>query len=324
MLGLALGVWAVLGGAGTIGEEGVRQGLEAKLGGVEYQQRRLEGVQHEAEQNRRYWQHMQEQTLGALGQEGGEARRRAEACTVYRNRMGHLTTQGAMALRAGQGLGAWALARKRLGLMLRRCEEEAQRLLERRQWLAWQQRRLLRMGEGLQEAQARREVWAQELHRQAMAWTDALTGGRLRAGRGEDIGALKGRLYPPVYGYVEMPYGASLNPKSNTLTPHKGIRIRAAKGSRVRAIAAGKVVYIGELKGFGRLLIIEHRGGYHSLSAHLGEVYPEEGEALAAGDWIGTLGGGEASGAGASLYFEIRRGGEAEDPKAWFVHSSFR
>ena len=45
----------------------------------------------------------------------------------------------------------------------------------------------------------------------------------------------------------------------------KGLFIRAAQGTVVKAIAAGQVVFAEWLRGFGNLIIVDHGDGYMSL-----------------------------------------------------------
>jgi septal ring factor EnvC (AmiA/AmiB activator) len=55
--------------------------------------------------------------------------------------------------------------------------------------------------------------------------------------------------------------------------------------------------------------------------AHLSTVVPAVGAEVQAGEEVGTV-GDTGSLKGAYLYFEIRKGGLAVDPKAWFSRGS--
>jgi septal ring factor EnvC (AmiA/AmiB activator) len=133
--------------------------------------------------------------------------------------------------------------------------------------------------------------------------------------------ALKGKLPMPAQGVIEVGFGKVINPRFRTVTMQKGLDIRAAEGSPVRAVAAGTVVFAGWLRGYGNLLILDHGGGYHSLMAHLSTVVPAVGAEVQAGEEVGTV-GDTGSLKGAYLYFEIRKRGRAVDPKAWFARGS--
>jgi murein hydrolase activator len=133
--------------------------------------------------------------------------------------------------------------------------------------------------------------------------------------------ALKGKLPFPSVGAVEVGFGKVVNPLFNTVTVQKGVDIRAEEGAPVHAVAPGKVVFAGWLRGYGNLLILDHGGGYHSLMAHLATLAPEVGAEIQAGEEIGTV-GDTGSLKGAYLYFEIRKGGQAVDPAPWLAHGS--
>lgn len=130
------------------------------------------------------------------------------------------------------------------------------------------------------------------------------------------FGALKGKLPLPTDGHIEVGYGDVLNPKFNTVTLHKGLDIRARAGTPVRAVAPGKVVFAGWLRGYGNLLIVDQGNGFHTLDAHLARFAKQVGDAVEAGEVLGEV-GDSGSLKGAFLYFEIRDKGEAVDPSAW-------
>lgn len=96
----------------------------------------------------------------------------------------------------------------------------------------------------------------------------------------------------------------------------EGVTIGATAGDNVRAIHHGRVVFAGWFTTSGLLLIIDHGDGYMSLYAHNQELYKAVGDWVAAGDVIAAAGntGGQRE---ASLYFEIRRNGRAENPGLW-------
>ena len=130
------------------------------------------------------------------------------------------------------------------------------------------------------------------------------------------FGALKGKLPFPAPGAIEVGFGRVVNPRFNTVTVQKGVDIRVAAGTPVKAVAEGTVAYAGWLRGYGNLLILDHGGGYHSLVAHLASVAQQVGAQVAAGDVVGEV-GDTGSLKGAYLYFEIRRAGQAVDPAPW-------
>ena len=93
----------------------------------------------------------------------------------------------------------------------------------------------------------------------------------------------------------------------------KGIDIAGQPGAAVGAAAAGKVVYSGSgLIGYGRLIILKHDARYLSAYAHNQEILVREGDVVAVGQKIATMG---RSGADRiKLHFEIRRDGKPVNP----------
>lgn len=113
----------------------------------------------------------------------------------------------------------------------------------------------------------------------------------------------------PVVGQVVSRFG----PKPGGLH-NDGINIRAPRGTPVRAMTGGEVVYAGnELRGFGNLVLIRHPGGLTTAYAHLERIAVQRGDRISHGQAIATVGstGGVDP---AQLHFEIRKGRKAIDP----------
>lgn len=122
----------------------------------------------------------------------------------------------------------------------------------------------------------------------------------------------QGRLPWPTEGVVVHQFGAA---RAASLS-WQGWLMRAEAGAPVRAIHRGVVVFADYLRGHGLLLIIDHGGGYLSLYAHNQALFKRAGDQVARGDVVAGV--GDTGGAGQSaLYFEIRRQGQAIDPKPW-------
>ncbi|MEC5387633.1 peptidoglycan DD-metalloendopeptidase family protein [Uliginosibacterium sp. H3] len=127
-----------------------------------------------------------------------------------------------------------------------------------------------------------------------------------------DFAQLQGRLRWPVKGELFGRFGA---PRSEG-GQWRGVFIRAAEGSEVRAVADGKVAYADWLRGFGNLIIVDHGNGYMTIYGNNDSLYKNPGQAVRTGEAIasvGASGGQEESG----LYFEIRHRGQPTDPSKW-------
>jgi septal ring factor EnvC (AmiA/AmiB activator) len=132
----------------------------------------------------------------------------------------------------------------------------------------------------------------------------------------DGFGALRGKLPLPAPGHVEVAFGKLVHPRFNTVTVQKGIDIRAAAGAPVKALAPATVAWSGWLKGYGNVLVLDQGAGYHTLFAHLADVFRPVGARVFAGEVVATV-GDSGSLKGAYLYFEVRRRGLAVDPLPW-------
>jgi murein DD-endopeptidase MepM/ murein hydrolase activator NlpD len=95
---------------------------------------------------------------------------------------------------------------------------------------------------------------------------------------------------------------------------HDGLDIRVPEGTAVRASAAGKVLFAGtEPRQFGRLVVIEHEGGWQSAYAFLSRITVKEGEEVRQGERIG-LSGRTGMASSPELHFELRRANRPVDP----------
>ena len=94
---------------------------------------------------------------------------------------------------------------------------------------------------------------------------------------------------------------------------HAGIDLRAARGTRIRASAAGMIKYSGFNRGYGHMIVIDHGGGIETAYAHNQRNLVQRGQRVQQGTIIGTVGrSGNAT--GYHVHFELRRHGRAVDP----------
>lgn len=129
----------------------------------------------------------------------------------------------------------------------------------------------------------------------------------------EAFAKLRGRLAWPVTGRVVARFGQA---RAGGLK-WDGVLVETERGTPVRSVHAGRMVYADWLPGLGLLAIVDHGEGYLSLYGHNERLYKAAGERVGAGDTIAAAGdsGGRAR---PELYFEIRRAGKPVDPKPWF------
>jgi septal ring factor EnvC (AmiA/AmiB activator) len=130
---------------------------------------------------------------------------------------------------------------------------------------------------------------------------------------GQPFSRLKGSLRLPVPGELMNHFGA---PREDGGVSWKGVFIRAAQGTAVKAIAAGRVVFSEWLRGFGNLVIVDHGEGYMSLYSNNESLYKQVGEQVQPGDAIAAVGnsGGQPD---TGLYFEMRHQSRPLNPLVW-------
>lgn len=94
--------------------------------------------------------------------------------------------------------------------------------------------------------------------------------------------------------------------------PSKGVTFDARSGATVVTPLAGKVKFAGPFQKYRQILIIEHRGGYHSLIAGLGRIDTVVGADLRAGEPVGKAATGDNP---QPVYYEFRQNGDPVDPR---------
>ena len=94
-----------------------------------------------------------------------------------------------------------------------------------------------------------------------------------------------------------------------------GVLIKASGGSEVHAVARGRVIYAGYLRGYGMLLILNHGNGWMSMYGNNETLLHGVGDQVEAGTAIGTA--SPPTGINTGVYFELRKNGQPVDPRSW-------
>ena len=122
----------------------------------------------------------------------------------------------------------------------------------------------------------------------------------------------------PLEGMSYVQTGASTGIKHNPVydvdLQHDGIDLVAPQGSVVRAAADGVVRnVIRSNKGLGNIVEIDHRNGYTTRYALLGDISVPQGRTVKRGQKIGTVGISSTTYA-PHLHYEVLKGGKVLDP----------
>ncbi|MFA5270934.1 MAG: peptidoglycan DD-metalloendopeptidase family protein [Candidatus Omnitrophota bacterium] len=119
----------------------------------------------------------------------------------------------------------------------------------------------------------------------------------------------------PIKGEVVDSFGKNLNYISN-----KGINIKVKSGESIVASEAGKVIYANRIKGWGKILILQHSGDFYSVYANLEDIFIREGFVIKKGETIGKVASLGSKGE-TILHFEIRKRYCAENPLSYLKYN---
>jgi lysostaphin len=97
-------------------------------------------------------------------------------------------------------------------------------------------------------------------------------------------------------------YGWRVNPETHKMQFFSGVDLRSLPGTPVYAVSSGTVVFAGEQKSSGKLVIIQHSQGRQTRYGQLGQLQVRKGQNVQPGDPIGMVG----SSSPGHLRFEVR------------------
>jgi murein hydrolase activator len=121
-------------------------------------------------------------------------------------------------------------------------------------------------------------------------------------------------LIMPVRGQLVVFFGQQ---PTGAESVSKGISIATRAQAQVVAPYDGQIVYAGEFRGYGQILIIEHGGRYHTLLAGLERIDAVVGQWILAGEPIGIMGSPQER--SPELYLELRHAGQPVNPLPWLA-----
>ncbi|MEE2829532.1 MAG: M23 family metallopeptidase, partial [Myxococcota bacterium] len=98
----------------------------------------------------------------------------------------------------------------------------------------------------------------------------------------------------------------------------RGVDIKVPEGRPIRAVAAGQVLKILHISGFGLVCIIEHGDGWSTVYGHAAGYTVKVGQMVESGEEIGLV-GQTGSLEGPRLHFQIRHEQTAKNPLSWLL-----
>lgn len=117
----------------------------------------------------------------------------------------------------------------------------------------------------------------------------------------------------PLSGKIIVNFGKSRHPKLDTYVISNGIKIKTTNFNKVKSIGSGRVVFVGNFRSYGKVVIIDHKSSLFSIYGLLENIYVKEDQKVSKGDVLASLGSGKDN----VLYFEIRKNNVPENPILW-------
>lgn len=146
---------------------------------------------------------------------------------------------------------------------------------------------------------------------EALAVLSVLDGPKLRASDAAIDGTIRRQSENESPAYI-LPARAQIRSGFSELSINgyreRGIKVMVPASSAIKAPASGTIKYAGVYRNFGRIVIIEHGGGWATLITNMAAVYVDEGKFINQGDDIGT-----AKSTDNEILIELRRNGRPMD-----------
>ncbi len=155
------------------------------------------------------------------------------------------------------------------------------------------------------------------------AQTDAGMPDKNRIAPAYPFSSLKGKLAMPVSGEVLRRFGDA----DGTGHYSKGTVVATGPEALVTAPADGFVVFAGEFRSYGRMIILNAGDGYHLVLTGMDSVRTRQGMFVFSGEPIASMGAKRVASAAAlaletdkpTLYIEFRKDGVPVDSQPWWT-----
>ena len=99
---------------------------------------------------------------------------------------------------------------------------------------------------------------------------------------------------------------------------HCGLDLAGTYRDTIYATGSGRIIKAKRYRGYGRCVIIKHKGCYKSLYGHMNKLFVKWNDEIKDGQAIGTVGSTGFS-TGPHLHYEISRYGKRTDPKQFMI-----
>jgi murein DD-endopeptidase MepM/ murein hydrolase activator NlpD len=178
--------------------------------------------------------------------------------------------------------------------------------------LAAQRRRILAQIRVQRETQ---EAAIRELEAESFRIAEIVRRQQRGLHRGGRLSLAAGSFAWPAAGPISSGFGWRIDPIFHRRALHTGIDIAAPWGAPVEAADSGTVLYVGWMRGYGNVVVLDHGNGASTVYAHLSSCAVRAGESVQRGQVIARVGSTGWS-TGPHLHFEVRQDGQPTDPLA--------
>lgn len=127
---------------------------------------------------------------------------------------------------------------------------------------------------------------------------------------------------PVVKGWMSSRFGERIDPFTGKQAWHNGVDFGGKDGAPVISVAAGVVVYSGVRSGYGKMVEINHGGGFSTRYGHHKELKVKVGDIVKKGQLVGLMGSSGRS-TGPHVHFEVFKNGRVVDPSS-YIHRASR
>jgi murein DD-endopeptidase MepM/ murein hydrolase activator NlpD len=130
-------------------------------------------------------------------------------------------------------------------------------------------------------------------------------------------------IWPILGGRITSRFGRRPDPFTGRTTFHRGIDLGARRGTPVMVTANGRVKkVVHSSSGHGNRVTVDHGNGYKTFYAHCDRILVSEGQKVARGDLIATVGSTGHSTA-PHLHYEVIRDSRYVDPREYILPRDF-
>ena len=123
-------------------------------------------------------------------------------------------------------------------------------------------------------------------------------------------------------GWMSSRFGRRTDPFTGQIAWHGGVDFAGKEDSEIVSVAAGVVTWAKERHGYGRMVEINHGGGFTTRYAHNNENLVKVGDVVKKGQVVALMGSSGRS-TGPHVHFEVYKNGRAVDP-ASYIHRASR